>query len=162
MTTNLETCRTPSAAPRAMQRASLGLGEELFSKGFPYVLPSTSMEEPKGLKRRNLISRLTGVFSFPSSPCPALSYANRLYLGKAKAILLYFHPQGSKFPCMTSRLVRDAQRHLLPTLARVEVEGTMLSWSSVLLRLLRLSLPPVFPALGVVPSLGKKKTNLPF
>lgn len=37
---------------------------------------------------------------------------------------------------MTSRLARDAQSHLVPVLARVEAEGTMLSQSSVLVRLL--------------------------
>lgn len=100
---------------------------------------------------------LTRVFFFPSSPCPALSYANRLYLGKAKAVLLYFHSQGSEFPCMTSRLVRDAQRHLLATLARVEAEGNMLSWLSVLLRLLGLSSPPGMLSTGACILLGKEK-----
>lgn len=49
------------------------------------------------------------MFSFPTSPCPALSYANQQYLGKAKAILLYSHPQISTFLCMTSRLARDVK-----------------------------------------------------
>lgn len=162
MTRDLEICRAPSAAPRAMQWASLGLGEELFSKGFPYVLPAISLDEPRGLRRRNLISMLTWVFSFPSSPCPAISYANWLYSGKAKAVLLYFHPQGSEFPCMTSKVVRDSQRHLLSKLVRVEAEGTMLSWSSVLLRLLGLSSPWGCSALGLVSSLGKKRNYSPF
>lgn len=76
------------------------------SEGFHYRLPAISLVEPRGLKRNNFHTR---VFSFPTSPCPALYYANQQYLGKAKAILLYSHLQISTFLCMTSRLARDAK-----------------------------------------------------